>query len=91
MEKVYIFIKMVVNMMESGKMICNMDMVQKCGQINLVLQDIILKDKNMGKVKDNFVTVQLMKVSENIMKLKVMEYINGLMENNMKDNGKIIK
>ena len=78
-------------MMVNGKMICNMVMVQKYGQINLVLLDIILKDKNMVKEKYNFVMVLLMKVIQNIMKLKVMACITGLMESNMKDNGKIIK
>ena len=91
MVKVYIFIKMEVDMMVNGKMICSMVMVQKYGQINPVLLDIILKDKNMVKEKYNFVMVLHMKVIQSIMKLKVMVCINGLTESNMKDNGKIIK
>lgn len=89
--KVYIYIKMVVNMMENGRMICNMVMVQKFGQINQVLQVIIMKVKNMAKAKYNFVMVLHMKVIQNIMKLKVMVFINGLMVNFMKVNGIIIK
>ena len=91
MVKVYIFIKMVVydgewkNDMQHGYS------TEVWPEINLVLLDIILKNKNMLKEKYNFVMVLHMKVLQSIMKLKAMVFINGLLENNMKDNGKTIK
>jgi hypothetical protein len=47
---VYIFIKMVQNMKDNGKMIFNMDMELKAGQMDQNMKEIINMEKKMEKV-----------------------------------------
>ena len=91
MVKEHMYIRMVHNIMGIGQMINNMDLVQKYGQMVLGMRDNIYMEKNMEK--ENLIGLITHRMLENSQRIIYMErdFINGLMVESIKVNGKIIK
>ena len=70
-----------------GRKIFNMDMEKNPGLMVLIMKENIMRAKNMVKGIIFGMMGQNMKVNGQIIKLKVMEIINGKMAEYLKDIG----
>jgi len=82
---------MVLNIMVNGTKINNMVMVSKHGQIPQNMKVIIKWVKKMVRVISYGVIHHHIKDNSMIIIFMGVEFINGLMKDNMMENGKIIK
>jgi len=71
----------------NGKTIYKMDLESKAGQMDLDMQVITLKVKNMVRDFFNGLIILLMKETLLIILLVDKDYTNGQMEEYFKDNG----
>lgn len=68
-------------------MTCRMGRDKKHGQMTSSMKEIIIWVRNMEKAPLDGLTNHFIQVTLKITKLKVLEFINGVMEEDMKDNG----
>lgn len=88
----FIFIrKLELNIKDIGKMICNMVRAFKYTQMVTNMKECLNKENEMDREHITLQKVKYIKVNGTMEKLKVLEYVLGLMVKNMKDIGKIIK
>lgn len=78
-------------MLVSGKMINNMVLVKKLGLMVHIMRDNMKKERNMGKGNQFLLMDLCMKVNLIIMIFMVVEYMFGLIIEDMKENGKEIR
>ncbi len=91
MEKEFTFIKMVLDMKESGKMINYMVQDMNLGQMAQIIKVVMQEEKNKVKENINGQMAQLMMANGMIILLMDTEFIIGKMADLMKEIGQIIK
>jgi len=91
MERELTFIWTVLNTQGNGKMISNMVMVLRLGLIALVMKVTMNMVRNMERAHLNGQTLQCLLESFTTIISMEEEFICGVMAENMKENGKIIK
>mmetsp|Transcript_42672 Transcript_42672/g.30779 ORF Transcript_42672/g.30779 Transcript_42672/m.30779 type:complete len:211 (+) Transcript_42672:339-971(+) len=87
---VFTLTSMELNTKVIGRMTCNMERVKRSGKMDQAMKVHTKKDSNMDQVNTNGTTDLDMMVSGPIIKSTVMEFIFGLMADDMKDIGRII-
>ena len=80
---------MELDIMEIGKMICNMDKDMKYGNVDLFMMECTIMERNMESGHIKWMINLNTQVIGKTIKYRALVIINGLMENSIKVSGKI--